>query len=117
LSAGVIEDDLAVTALLHRYGALAFWDYATAAPYVNIDVNPKVFTIIYHSTLQYSTVDSLGPISKSIRIRAVTGVEQLKIKSGSDPQSSNFKYRLITYIFATVSTNYQQLYVYLVSNS
>ena len=37
-----MEDDLAITALLHSYGALAFWDYASAAPYVNIDVNPKV---------------------------------------------------------------------------
>ena len=27
---------------MHSHGALAFWDYATAAPYVNIDVNPKV---------------------------------------------------------------------------
>ena len=36
------EDDLGVTAVLHKHGALAFWDYATAAPYVNIDVNPKL---------------------------------------------------------------------------
>ena len=39
---GVLEDDLAVTAMLHKHGALAFWDYATAAPYVNIDVNPRL---------------------------------------------------------------------------
>ena len=39
---GVLEDDLSVTALLHKYGALAFWDYASAAPYVNIDMNPQV---------------------------------------------------------------------------
>lgn len=32
----------AVTALLHLYGALSFWDYATAAPYLDIDMNPKV---------------------------------------------------------------------------
>ncbi len=38
----MLEDDLSVTALLHAYGALACWDYATAAPYVNIDLNPKV---------------------------------------------------------------------------
>ena len=31
-----------MTALLHKYGALAFWDYASAAPYVNIDMNPQV---------------------------------------------------------------------------
>lgn len=39
---GRLNDDLLITALLHQFGALSFWDYATAAPYVNIDVNPKV---------------------------------------------------------------------------
>lgn len=29
-----------VTATLHRAGALALWDYATAAPYVRMDMNP-----------------------------------------------------------------------------
>lgn len=37
---GIISDVRAVTELLHRYGALAFWDYAAAAPYVQIDVGP-----------------------------------------------------------------------------
>jgi selenocysteine lyase/cysteine desulfurase len=27
---------------LHKYNALAFWDYASAAPYVKIDMNPLV---------------------------------------------------------------------------
>lgn len=27
---GTLLDDITVTQLLHRYGALAFWDYATA---------------------------------------------------------------------------------------
>ena len=31
---GTLNQDLAITSVLHRYGALAFWDYATAAPYV-----------------------------------------------------------------------------------
>ena len=39
---GILNDDLAITALLHSHGALSFWDYATAAPYVNINMNPKV---------------------------------------------------------------------------
>ena len=39
---GVLNDDLAITALMHQYGGLAFWDYATAAPYVRVDVNPRV---------------------------------------------------------------------------
>ena len=39
---GLLNDDLTITAILHQNGALAFWDYATAAPHTYIDVNPKV---------------------------------------------------------------------------
>ncbi|MDH5422378.1 MAG: aminotransferase class V-fold PLP-dependent enzyme, partial [Acidimicrobiia bacterium] len=37
---GIITDHAAVASLLHRYGALSFWDYAAAAPYVGIDMDP-----------------------------------------------------------------------------
>ncbi|PSN33000.1 hypothetical protein C0J52_19749 [Blattella germanica] len=37
---GILADDVATTLLLHQYGALAFWDYAAAAPYVKLDMNP-----------------------------------------------------------------------------
>ena len=36
---GIKSDVQAVTALLKDHGALAFWDYAAAAPYVGIDMN------------------------------------------------------------------------------
>lgn len=35
---GILTDVRAVSALLHRHGALAVWDFAAAAPYVAIDV-------------------------------------------------------------------------------
>lgn len=35
---GILTDTDAVSALLHRHGALALWDYAAAAPYVAIDM-------------------------------------------------------------------------------
>lgn len=35
---GIISDTAGVSQLLHRHGALAFWDYAAAAPYLRIDV-------------------------------------------------------------------------------
>ncbi len=38
---GICSDVDAVTTLLHENGALSFWDYAAAAPYVNINVNPQ----------------------------------------------------------------------------
>ncbi|XP_071641002.1 uncharacterized protein [Temnothorax longispinosus] len=39
---GVLADDVATTLLLHQYGALSVWDYTTAAPYVQIDMNPRL---------------------------------------------------------------------------
>ena len=36
---GILSDVKRVTRLLKKYGALVFWDYATAAPYVDIDMN------------------------------------------------------------------------------
>jgi selenocysteine lyase/cysteine desulfurase len=37
---GTLFQDMKITALLHKYGAYSFWDYATAAPYVKIAMNP-----------------------------------------------------------------------------
>ncbi|XP_014604764.1 PREDICTED: uncharacterized protein LOC106787160 [Polistes canadensis] len=39
---GVLADDVATTLLLHQYGALSIWDYTTAAPYTQIDMNPHL---------------------------------------------------------------------------
>ena len=36
---GVKSNVPGVTGLLNKYGALSFWDYAAAAPYVSIDLN------------------------------------------------------------------------------
>jgi len=38
---GIITDTNAVSQLLHEHGALAFWDFAAAAPYVEIDMHPE----------------------------------------------------------------------------
>ena len=40
---GVVADVDGITEELHQAGALAFWDYAAAAPYLNIDMNPVKF--------------------------------------------------------------------------
>lgn len=37
---GIVTDVSAVSTTLHRHGALSFWDYAAAAPYVAIDMGP-----------------------------------------------------------------------------
>ena len=38
---GIKTDVPRVTSILQRYGALSFWDYAAAAPYVRIDMNGR----------------------------------------------------------------------------
>ena len=35
---GIVSDTRAIASLLHRHGALSFWDFAAAAPYVQIDM-------------------------------------------------------------------------------
>ncbi|MCB2224120.1 MAG: aminotransferase class V-fold PLP-dependent enzyme [Actinobacteria bacterium] len=37
---GIITDTAAVSSMLHRHGALSFYDFAAAAPYVGIEMGP-----------------------------------------------------------------------------
>jgi selenocysteine lyase/cysteine desulfurase len=37
---GIGTNTLAISTLLHQHGALAFWDFAAAAPYVKMEMNP-----------------------------------------------------------------------------
>jgi selenocysteine lyase/cysteine desulfurase len=39
---GIMTDVDAVATMLHRHGALSFWDYAAAGPYLEIRMNPDV---------------------------------------------------------------------------
>jgi selenocysteine lyase/cysteine desulfurase len=38
---GIITDTSAISTLLHKHGALSFWDFAAAAPYVGISMRQK----------------------------------------------------------------------------
>ena len=37
---GILSNSCAIADLLHRHGALSFWDFAAAAPYVEIEMHP-----------------------------------------------------------------------------
>lgn len=39
---GILADVDKISILMHRYGGYVVWDYATAAPYVKIDMNPVI---------------------------------------------------------------------------
>lgn len=38
---GIVSDTCAISDLLHRHGALSCWDFAAAAPYVDIQLHPQ----------------------------------------------------------------------------
>jgi len=38
---GIVSDTHKISALLHEHGALACWDFAAAAPYIDIEMNPR----------------------------------------------------------------------------
>ncbi|XP_028397517.1 uncharacterized protein LOC114521315 isoform X2 [Dendronephthya gigantea] len=56
---GILTDTNKVSACLHRYGALAVWDYATAGPYTEINMNPVVTS--EDSSLVYKDAVFLSP--------------------------------------------------------
>ncbi len=57
---GIISDTRGIATLLHRYGALSFWDFAAAAPYVSMDVQPKDMPEAYKDAVFISTHKLIG---------------------------------------------------------
>ncbi len=54
---GIISDTYGISALLHRHGALSFWDFAAAAPYVDIEM----YGGFEHDPLAYKDAIFLSP--------------------------------------------------------
>jgi selenocysteine lyase/cysteine desulfurase len=57
---GIITDTRAVSSLLHANGALAFWDYAAAAPYVEIDMGSATDGDDYYDAIFVSPHKLIG---------------------------------------------------------
>ncbi len=60
---GSLTDTNSITILLHRHGALSFWDYATAAPHVHINMNPFVegeYELAYKDAIYFSGHKFIG---------------------------------------------------------
>ncbi|CAH8854041.1 unnamed protein product [Trichobilharzia szidati] len=61
---GILVDVDAFSSLIHRYGGLAFWDYATAAPYIKIDMNPTTSgpnrDFVYKDAIYFSMHKFIG---------------------------------------------------------
>jgi selenocysteine lyase/cysteine desulfurase len=57
---GILCNQDAITTLLHRYNALAFWDFAAAAPYVALDMNPSLNPTLAKDAIFFSTHKFIG---------------------------------------------------------
>jgi len=57
---GIISDTRALAHLLHEHGALSFWDFAAAAPYVGIDMLPEDDPLAYKDAIFISPHKMIG---------------------------------------------------------
>jgi selenocysteine lyase/cysteine desulfurase len=58
---GIISDTSAISSLLHQYGALSFWDFAAAAPYVGIEMrSPDAGNLDYKDAIFISPHKFIG---------------------------------------------------------
>lgn len=57
---GILSDTAAIASLLHRHNALSFWDFAAAAPYVDIDMHPATDPLAYKDAVVLSPHKFIG---------------------------------------------------------
>ena len=57
---GIVTDVDRVSALLHRHGALSCWDYASAGPYLPIEMNPSSHRLAYKDAVFLSPHKFVG---------------------------------------------------------
>jgi selenocysteine lyase/cysteine desulfurase len=57
---GILSDTYAIARLLHEHGALSFWDYAAAAPYVAIEMDPPDDPLAYKDAIFVSPHKFIG---------------------------------------------------------
>jgi selenocysteine lyase/cysteine desulfurase len=57
---GIVSDTHRVAALLHEHGALSFWDFAAAAPYVAIEMDPPDEPLAYKDAIFLSPHKFIG---------------------------------------------------------
>jgi selenocysteine lyase/cysteine desulfurase len=59
---GIVSDTFGISALLHRHGALSFWDFAACAPYVDIEMSggPERDPLAYKDAIVLSPHKFIG---------------------------------------------------------
>ena len=57
---GIVSDTYGIAHLLHEHGALSFWDFAAAAPYVAIEMDPPDDPLAYKDAIFISPHKFIG---------------------------------------------------------
>ena len=57
---GIVSDTYGIAHLLHEHGALSFWDFAAAAPYVSIEMDPPDDPLAYKDAIFISPHKFIG---------------------------------------------------------
>jgi selenocysteine lyase/cysteine desulfurase len=57
---GIVSDTYAIARLLHEHGALSFWDFAAAGPYVEVQMNPSDGPLAYKDAVFLSPHKFIG---------------------------------------------------------
>jgi selenocysteine lyase/cysteine desulfurase len=57
---GIVSDTHSISRLLHEHGALSFWDFAAAGPYVDIHMNPDDDALAYKDAVFLSPHKFIG---------------------------------------------------------
>lgn len=84
---GIIVDDGAVTSLLHRHGARAFWDYTVAAPSVSIDMSPdSEGNAAYKDAIFFSAHKFVG----GVQTPGILVIRKSQLKRGVGEENQGF---------------------------
>lgn len=57
---GIVTNHHRISALLHRHGALSFWDFAAAAPYVDVEMSSSTDPLAYKDAVFISPHKFIG---------------------------------------------------------
>lgn len=115
---GNLVDVNSITICLHKHGAFAFWDYATAAPYVKIDMNPVVtrYGLVFHNFISFQLLNRWTKLKQmkkfpvlSVNVRSN---DLIKIIQYANMKMNNMKNRNPHLRWSFVDSSEEQPYVY-----
>jgi selenocysteine lyase/cysteine desulfurase len=94
---GIMTDTTAVTAILHEHGALACWDFAAAAPYVEIDVAAGGFDAVFLSPHKFIGGPGTPGVLVASRSKVLTNSVPDVVGGGTVAYVNQLEHRYLTH--------------------